>query len=154
MSKAYCMTGWRIGYALGPAEVIGKMDEIQGHLTSNASSISQWASVGAINGAEADVERCRLEFEKRRDLIYGLLSDVKGVRIKKPDGAFYLYLDVRNTPLPDDIEFCQRLLEEKYVAAVPGAAFLAPGFVRLSYACSDKDIREGATRIKEFAESL
>jgi aspartate aminotransferase len=154
VSKAYCMTGWRIGYALGPREAIAKVDDIQSHLTSNASSIAQWAAVGAINGAEPDVERCRAEFEKRRDIIYGLLSEIKGLRLAKPNGAFYAFFDVRNTPVPDDMEFCRRLLEEKFVALVPGAAFLAPGFIRMSYACSEEDIRSGAARLKEFVESL
>ena len=154
VSKAYCMTGWRIGYALGPKEVISKIDSIQGHLTSNASSIAQWASVGAINEAEEDVERCRGVFEKRRDLIYGLLSDIPGLNLDKPTGAFYVFFDVRDTKIPDDVEFCTRLLESKYVAAVPGAAFLAPGFIRMSYACSEDDIKEGMKRLKEFVASL
>jgi aspartate aminotransferase len=154
VSKAYSMTGWRIGYALGPRGIISKMDDIQGHLTSNASSIAQWASIGAMRGAEREVEEHRAEFEKRRDLTYKLVSGVKGLRLKKPDGAFYALFDVRDTPLPDDAEFCQRLLEEKYVAMVPGKAFLAPGFVRMSYACSESNIIEGASRLKDFVESL
>jgi aspartate aminotransferase len=154
VSKAYCMTGWRIGYALGPREVIMKVDDIQSHLTSNASSIAQWASVGAINGAEADVERRRGEFEKRRDLIYGLVSGIDSLHIQKPEGAFYVFIDVRDTPISDDIEFCQRLLEERHVAVVPGAAFLAPGFLRMSYACSEADIREGVSRLRVFVDSL
>lgn len=154
VSKAYCMTGWRIGYALGPREIVSKIDSIQGHLTSNASSIAQWASVGAINGAEEDVERCRAAFEKRRDLLCELLAGIPGLGLKKPSGAFYVFFDVRGTKIPDDIEFCERLLENKYVAAVPGTAFLAPGFVRMSYACSEENIREGAKRLKEFVTSL
>lgn len=154
VSKAYCMTGWRIGYALGPKELISKIDSIQGHLTSNASSIAQWASVGAINEAEEDVERCRGIFEKRRDIIYGLISEIPGLKLSKPNGAFYAFFDVRGTKIPDDVEFCTRLLEEKYVAAVPGAAFLAPGFIRMSYACSEDDIREGMKRLREFVTSL
>lgn len=153
-SKAFCMTGWRIGYALGPEDVIRKMDDIQGHLTSNASSIAQWAAVGALEGAEKDVELHRAEFEKRRDLIFGLLSEIGGLKLTKPTGAFYVFLDVRGTRLPDDVEFCQRLLSEKYVALVPGTAFLAPGFVRMSYACGEDDIRAGVARIKEFVDAL
>jgi aspartate aminotransferase len=154
VSKAYSMTGWRIGYALGPKDAIAKMDGIQGHLTSNPSSIAQWASVGAIEGAEDEIERNRAEFERRRDIIFALLSGIKGLEIKLPDGAFYAFFDVRGTKIPDDMEFCRRILEEKYVALVPGAAFFAPGFVRMSYACSEEDIRAGAARIKEFVESL
>ena len=154
VSKAFCMTGWRIGYALGPKEFIAKLDDLQGHLTSNASSIAQWAAVGALNGAEEDVERWRKIFEGRRDLIYGLISEIPGLHLEKPTGAFYVFFDVRDTPIPDDIEFCKRLLEDKYVAAVPGAAFFAPGFVRMSYACSEEDIKEGVARLKDFVASL
>ncbi|MDR0615979.1 MAG: pyridoxal phosphate-dependent aminotransferase [Synergistaceae bacterium] len=154
VSKAYCMTGWRIGYALGPGDVIKKIDDIQSHLTSNASSIAQWAAAAAIQESEDEVLKNRAEFETRRDIICGLLSGIKGIKAGLPDGAFYVLLDIRNTPLPDDMEFCRRLLEEKYVALVPGAAFFAPGYVRISYACSEADIREGVSRIKEFIEAL
>ena len=154
VSKAFCMTGWRIGYALGPKEIIAKLDDVQGHMTSNASSIAQWAAVGALNEADEDVERCRAVFETRRDLIYGLISEIPGIKLDKPAGAFYVFFDVRNTPIPDDMEFCRRLLEEKYVATVPGAAFFAPGFVRMSYACSDEDIKEGVARLSDFVKSL
>jgi len=154
VSKAFCMTGWRIGYALGPKDVIKKMDDIQSHLTSNASSIAQWAAVGAIDGADADVERRRAMFETRRDLLYGLLSEVDGLRLVKPRGTFYAFFDVRGTALPDDMAFCKRILEEEYVALVPGTAFLAPGFIRMSYACSEDNIREGVARIRKFVESL
>ena len=123
-------------------------------MTSNASSIAQWAAAGALNGAEDDVERCRKIFESRRDLIYGLISEIPGLKLDKPTGAFYVFFDVRDTPIPDDMEFCRRLLEEKYVAAVPGAAFLAPGFVRMSYACAEEDIKEGVARLKDFVKSL
>ena len=154
VSKAYAMTGWRIGYALGPSDLIAKMDEIQGHITSNASSIAQWAALGAIKGAEEDVERQRAEFERRRALVSGLIADISGISCVSPDGAFYVFINVKDTSLPDDVEFCNRLLSEKYVAAVPGSAFFAPGFVRFSYASSDEDIREGMRRLKEFVESL
>lgn len=154
VSKAFCMTGWRIGYALGPKNIIAKLDDIQSHMTSNASSIAQWAAVGALNEAEEDVERCRKAFETRRNLIYGLISDIPGIKLDKPTGAFYVFFDVRNTPVPDDMEFCRRLLEEKFVAAVPGTAFFAPGFVRMSYACSEEDIKEGVARLSDFVRSL
>ena len=150
VSKAYSMTGWRIGYALGPKEAIAKIDDVQSHLNSNASSIAQWASVGAIESGESYVERNRIEFERRRDLLMDLLSGVEGLRIEQPEGAFYAFIDVRNSSEPDDNEFCRRILEEKFVALVPGDAFFAPGYVRMSYACSENDIREGVERIKEF----
>ncbi|MDR1651334.1 MAG: pyridoxal phosphate-dependent aminotransferase [Synergistaceae bacterium] len=154
VSKTYSMTGWRIGYALGPKEVIAKADDLQSHMASNPSSIAQWAAVGAINGPDDYIERCRSEFERRRDILTGILGGVKGLSMTRPDGAFYAFLDIRNTGIPDDMEFCRRILEEKYTALVPGSAFLAPGFVRMSYACSEDDIREGASRIKDFIESL
>ncbi|MDR1508350.1 MAG: pyridoxal phosphate-dependent aminotransferase [Synergistaceae bacterium] len=154
VSKAYSMTGWRIGYALGPKEIISKMDDIQSHLTSNPSSISQWASVGAIEQAESDIELHRTEFERRRDILCGSLSGVGGIRLTRPDGAFYLFFDVRGSKIPDDMEFCRRILEEKYVALVPGTSFMAPGFIRMSYACSERELLEGASRIKEFMQSI
>ena len=154
VSKAYSMTGWRIGYALAPKALVAKMDDIQSHLMSNASSIAQWAAVGAIEGAEEDVERCRVQFEKRRDLVYGLLSEIGGLKLHKPTGAFYAFFDVRETPIPDDMQFCEQLLAGQNVALVPGSAFLAPGFVRMSYACNESDITEGVRRIKEFVDSL
>jgi aspartate aminotransferase len=150
VSKAYSMTGWRIGYALGPKEAIAKMDDIQSHLSSNPSSIAQWAAVGAIEGGESYVENNNHEFERRRDLLVDLLSGLPGLRLDRSDGAFYALIDVRNSSVPDDKEFCRRILEEKFVALIPGDTFRAPGYVRMSYACSEADIREGAARIKEF----
>jgi aspartate aminotransferase len=150
VSKAYSMTGWRIGYALGPGEITAKIDDIQSHISSNPSSISQWASAGAIEGDEAGVEERRVQFERRRDLLMDLLSGTDGLRLDCPDGAFYALIDISGSPIPDDKEFCRRILEEKFVALVPGDALFAPGYVRMSYACSEADIREGAARIKDF----
>ena len=154
VSKTYAMTGWRIGYALGPAELIKKINTLQTHLTSNASSIAQWAALGALQGADEDVKKMHAAFEKRRELIVKLVNDMPGVSAREPEGAFYILVDVRKSPIPDDMEFCRRLLEEKYVAAVPGTAFFAPGFVRFSYACSEDNINEGMKRMKEFLEEL
>ncbi len=153
-SKAYAMTGWRIGYALAPKPLIAKMNTLQTHLTSNASSIAQWAAWGAVKDADPDVEKMREAFEERRGVILGLVRDMPYVKVRDPEGAFYIFIDVRETPIPDDIKFCERLLEEKFVAAVPGAAFFAPGFVRFSYACSMDNIREGMQRLKEFLQAL
>ena len=153
-SKAYAMTGWRIGYALAPKPLIAKMNTLQTHLTSNASSIAQWAAWGAVKDADPDVEKMREAFEERRGVILGLVRDMPYVKVRDPEGAFYIFIDVRETPIPDDIKFCERLLEEKFVAAVPGAAFFAPGFVRFSYACSMDNIREGMQRLKSFLQSL
>lgn len=154
VSKTYAMTGWRIGYALGPAELIKKINTLQTHLTSNASSIAQWAALGALQGADEDVKKMHAAFEKRRELIVKLVNDMPGVSAREPEGAFYILVDVRKSPIPDDMEFCRRLLEEKYLAAVPGTAFFAPGFVRFSYACSEDNINEGMKRMKEFLEEL
>ncbi len=153
-SKAYAMTGWRIGYALAPKPLIAKMNTLQTHLTSNASSIAQWAAWGAVKDADPDVEKMRQAFEERRGVILGLVRDMPYVKVRDPEGAFYIFIDVRESPIPDDMVFCEKLLEEKFVAAVPGAAFFAPGFIRFSYACSMENIREGMGRLKEFLSSL
>ena len=153
-SKAYAMTGWRIGYALAPKPLIAKMNTLQTHLTSNASSIAQWAAWGAVKDADPDVEKMREAFEERRKVILGLVRDMPYVKVRDPEGAFYIFIDVRESPIPDDIKFCEKLLEEKFVAAVPGAAFFAPGFVRFSYACSMENIREGMGRLKDFLKAL
>ncbi|MDY9920963.1 MAG: pyridoxal phosphate-dependent aminotransferase [Synergistota bacterium] len=153
-SKAYAMTGWRIGYALAPKPLIAKMNTLQTHLTSNASSIAQWAAWGAVKDADPDVEKMREAFEERRKVILELVRSMPYVKVRDPEGAFYIFIDVRESPIPDDIKFCEKLLEEKFVAAVPGAAFFAPGFVRFSYACSMDNIREGMQRLKEFLSSL
>ena len=153
-SKAYAMTGWRIGYALGPKPLIAKMNTLQTHLTSNASSIAQWAAWGAVKDADPDVEKMREAFEERRGVILGLVRDMPYVKVRDPEGAFYIFIDVRESPIPDDMKFCEKLLEEKFVAAVPGAAFYAPGFVRFSYACSMDNICEGMQRLKEFLKAL
>jgi aspartate aminotransferase len=130
------------------------MDDIQSQIASSPSSISQWASVGAYAGDGGETEARRDEFERRRDILLGILGGIEGLKVTRPDGAFYALLDVRGTKIPDDMEFCRRLLEENNVALVPGAAFLAPGFVRMSYACSEENIRAGAARIGEFIRGL
>lgn len=155
VSKAFAMTGWRIGYALGPAKLIQAISDFQGHLTSGTSSISQWASVGALKGAQKDCEEMRLGFKKRRDLIVQLLSEISGIRFEIPQGAFYVFIDVshflsREKGIADDIQFCEELLERKNVSMVPGTAFLAPGFIRISFSCSEEKIREGVQRFAEF----
>ncbi|MDO4952551.1 MAG: pyridoxal phosphate-dependent aminotransferase [Synergistaceae bacterium] len=153
-SKAYAMTGWRVGWALGPKEIVSKINSLQGHLTSNACSAAQWAALGALQGAEEDVEKMRLAFAERRETILKLIRDMPYLKITEPDGAFYAFVDIKDCPVPDDMEFCARLLEEKYVAAVPGTAFFAPGYIRISYASSMENIVEGMKRLKDFLESL
>lgn len=161
-SKAFAMTGWRIGYALGPQEIMSRVGDFQGHLTSNASSISQWATVGALRGAEEDVKRMHQAFNERRKKIVTLLREVPNVSFVEPKGAFYVFVDIRNClgktyegkTIDDDIKFCELALESKYIALVPGSAFLAPGFVRFSYANSMEEIEEGVRRFKEMVKEI
>lgn len=162
VSKAYAMTGWRIGYALGPKELIEKMSGIQGHLTSNAAAVSQWASVGAMKEAEPEVEKMRKAFEERRHIMLSDLSRMPLITVTEPDGAFYVFVDARECLgksyrgqiLSDDVSLCKALLEGEFVAAVPGSAFLAPGYLRFSYANSLSDIRQGMERFGRFLSEL
>ncbi len=161
VSKAFAMTGWRIGYALGPEKLIKAISDFQGHLTSGTSTISQWASVGALVKSQKDCENMRKGFLERRNLIIDLLSQIKHVRFTKPQGAFYVFVDIssylkRETGvyLENDVAFCEGFLERKNVAMVPGTAFLSPGFVRISYSCSKEDICEGVKRFGEYLEEI
>ncbi len=153
-SKAYAMTGWRIDYALGPSQWIGDVNALQGHLLSNASSIAQWAALGAIRDGDEAVESMRRAFEARRDRMVELLNGMPHVSFHVPQGAFYVFLDISKSPLPDDQAFSARLLDEKWVAAVPGSSFFAPGYIRLSYSNSMEEIEEGMSRLKDFLSSL
>ena len=158
VSKAFAMTGWRIGYALGPKGIISKMSSFQGHLTSNPCSVAQYASLGALRGAEDDVVRMHASFSGRRDRILGLLRDMPHIRFAEPKGAFYVWIDIEKTlgmrygdrVIENDASFCEILLEAKYVAAVPGSGFLTPGNIRVSYANAAEEIVEGMKRLKEF----
>ena len=162
VSKAYAMTGWRIGYALGPSELISKMGAYQGHLTSNPCSIAQWAALGAIEEAENDIEYMRGIFAQRRNLILELLRPMPLISFEEPQGAFYVWIDIRNVlgrsyngkVLSDDNAFCSSLLENRFVAAVPGNAFMSPGHIRISYSNSEDEIREGMKRLSGFLEEL
>ncbi|MFA7362999.1 MAG: pyridoxal phosphate-dependent aminotransferase, partial [Aminobacteriaceae bacterium] len=135
VSKAFAMTGWRIGYALGPSSIMGYLGDFQGHLTSNACSVAQWASVGALKEAEQDVQKMHGAFEKRRDLIVELMKDIPYISFTEPNGAFYVWFSVEKVlgkswngqVITDDITLCKVLLESKYVALVPGSAFMADG---------------------------
>ncbi len=161
VSKGYAMTGWRIGYIIGPQEVASKINAFQGHLTSNPCSIAQWAAVGAMRESDADVEAMRGEFQARRDLICDLLRDMPYVTFPEPQGAFYVFVNVQGCVgksfngklIEDDLSFCDALLED-LVAVVPGSAFFAPGYIRVSYASSPEVIKEGMRRLKAFLEKL
>ncbi len=162
VSKAYAMTGWRIGYALGPKDVIAKMGEFQGHLTSNPTSIAQWAALGAIKGAEEDVKKMVSAFASRRKRMLEMLNSMPHIKVTEPKGAFYVFVDIKeclgkrkdSKEISDDVTFCQVLLGDEYLALVPGSAFLAPGHVRLSYANSMEEIEEGMKRLNRFLNSI
>lgn len=156
-SKAYSMTGWRIGFAAGPLPVIKAMAGIQSHSTSNATSIAQHAAVEAFQGPQEAVDDMARAFKERRDVIVGLLNGIPGVRCALPEGAFYAFPNVRGVlgrsigghVVHSSLDLATYLLEKAYVATVPGEAFGTPGYLRLSYACGMNEIREGLARIKE-----
>lgn len=162
VSKAYAMTGWRIGYAITPKELAAKINAFQGHLTSNPTSIAQWAAFGVLKDSEEDVTKMRDVFSERRELICGLLGAMPYISFPRPDGAFYVFVNVQECLgkqyqgklIEDDLSFCSMLLDAEMVAVVPGSAFLAPGYFRLSYATSPQVIVEGMKRLKRFLEKL
>jgi aspartate aminotransferase len=159
VSKAYAMTGWRIGWSIGPADVIKAMDNLQSQETSNPCSISQYAAVEALNGPQESVEAMRVEFEKRRNYVMDRMRPWRskyGITFAEPGGAFYAFFNVSscfNRPLPgganvkDASEFCTALLEQGHVALVTGDAFGAPGYVRLSFATSMDLLKAGLDAI-------
>ena len=163
VSKAYAMTGWRIGYAGGPVALIAAMRKIQSQSTSNPCSISQWAAVEALNGPQDVIAENNTAFVRRRDLVVEMLNAAEGLECPVPDGAFYVYPSIKGcigktTPagveITDDEVFAKGLLEEKGVAVVFGAAFgLSPNF-RVSYATSDAALMEACTRIQDFCAKL
>jgi len=163
VSKAYCMTGWRIGYAGGPQPLIAAMRTIQSQSTSNPCSISQWAAVAALTGPHDFIAANNIAFARRRDLVVSMLNDTPGIDCPTPEGAFYVYPSVAGclgktsaggTPITDDEAFATALLEEEGVSVVFGAAFgLSPHF-RISYATSDDALQQACSRIRMFCESL
>ena len=163
VSKAYAMTGWRIGYAAGPEQLIRAMDMIQGQQTSGACTIAQWAAVEALNGSQDFVETSRKVFEGRRDLVVGMLNQAKGLKCPSPEGAFYVFpscaeLIGRKTPdgkvIESDADFTTALLEAEGVAVVQGSAFgTAPNF-RVSYATSNELLEKACVKIQRFCASL
>jgi aspartate aminotransferase len=157
-SKAYAMTGWRCGWSVAPKELTAALNVIQGQSTSNITSITQKAALAAIKGPQDAVFEMLDEYRRRRDNIHGWLTAHPGMRCEKPKGAFYLMPDVSGLLSPQGIrtsaEFAQALLEREHVVVVPGEAFAAPGYIRISYATSRDRLREGATRMLRFVESL
>jgi len=162
VSKAYAMTGWRIGYAAGPEAIIGAISKIQSQNTSNPTSISQKASVAALNGDQSVVAMMVGEFRKRKDYIVAALNDIPGIRCLMPEGAFYVFPNVSGIygrsfagrKITDSTAFIEYLLDEANVATVPGAAFGSDAHIRLSYATSLKNIEEGVKRIKNAVAKL
>jgi aspartate aminotransferase len=156
VSKSYAMTGWRIGFCLAPPEVIAGMATLQGQSTTNAAAVSQAAAVAALEGPQDDLEQMRLAFDERRQFMVRALRAMPGVTCVEPQGAFYAFPDVsaflgRTSPagrrIDGDVALCEYLLEAAQVAVVPGSAFFAPGFVRLSYATSQANIEKGLARM-------
>lgn len=155
LSKTYAMTGWRVGYSLAPAEWTKAMLKVQGHSTSNANSIAQWAAVEALTGPQESVATMLGEYTKRRAWLLNQLKNIPGFKCAEPEGAFYAFPDVRgclNKELKTSGEFSQRLLEEEQTVVTDGAGFGAEGFIRISYATSMEQIQEGVKRIKRFAQ--
>ena len=155
LSKTYAMTGWRVGYALAPAEWTKAMLKVQGHSTSNANSIAQWAAVEALTGPQESVATMLAEYTRRRAWLLNELKQIPGFKCAEPEGAFYAFPDVRgclNKELKTSGDCAQRLLEEEQTVVTGGEGFGAEGFIRISYATSMEQIQEGVKRIKRFAE--
>jgi aspartate aminotransferase len=157
-SKAFAMTGWRCGWTVAPPAIIAACNTIQGHSTSNIASITQKAAIAALTGPQTPVTAMLDEYRVRRDSVHGWLTAHPGIRCLKPAGAFYLFPDISDILTPGGIrtsaQFAQALLEQAHVAITPGEAFDAPAHIRISYATSVEQLREGATRILKFAESV
>lgn len=161
-SKSLAMTGWRIGFAIGPEAIIRKMSTLQGHNTSGACSIAQWAALGGLRDAQADIDRMGDSYQRRKDLITGRLDAMPLLRYIKPQGAFYIFADIRATfgkragdmLITDDQTFCEALLVKAGVATIPGTAFLQPGFFRMSFATSEAIITDAMDRMHRFLSDL
>lgn len=158
VAKTYAMTGWRVGWMIGPNDVIKAATNLQSHATSNVANVSQAAAIAAVSGDLSAVDDMKIAFDRRRQLIVSMLNDIPGVTCPEPFGAFYAYPSVKEL-LGKDIaghvaqtsqELSALLLDEVEVAVVPGEAFGTPGFLRLSYALSDNDLTEGVSRMAKF----
>lgn len=163
VSKAYAMTGWRIGYCAGPEDLIKAMAKLQSQSATNAASISQWASLEALNGPQDFIPRFQKIFEERRDLVVAMLNQATGIECPKPEGAFYVYPSIRkligkSSPggkvIDGDEAFASELLDSAGVAVVHGAAFGLSPFFRISYATSNALLEEACKRIQSFCNSL
>ena len=159
VSKTYAMTGWRIGWAAGPAAILGPLGNLQSHLSSNAAAPSQKAAIAALTGEQGTVGEMVRSFDARRRLVTSLLNAIPGVRLAAPRGAFYVFVRVdgfygKRKGVDGSVAFCEALLEERRVACVPGSVFGDDRYIRLSYATSEERIRKGIERIGLFARGL
>jgi aspartate aminotransferase len=161
-SKSYAMTGWRIGYAAGPENIIRAMNKIQSHSTSNASSVSQAAALEALTGPQFFIEAMKDEYEKRRNFLFEQMTSIPGVTSIKPQGAFYLFPNISKYfssssklfRIEHSFDLAMYLLYEAKVAVVPGSAFGTEGYIRLSYSTSMENLKEAVERIKQSLEKL
>ncbi|MBW3095541.1 pyridoxal phosphate-dependent aminotransferase [Bifidobacterium sp. 64T4] len=163
VAKTYAMPGWRVGWMIAPAEVAKAASKLQGHMTSNVNNISQRAAIQAVSGSLDAVYEMRAAFNKRRQAIVAALNDIEGVNCPTPTGAFYAFADItallgkplgpNGTVATTSSEFAAAMLDEAHVAAVPGEAFDAPGYLRFSYALADDQLAEGMRRMKAYVEA-
>ncbi|MCB2355493.1 pyridoxal phosphate-dependent aminotransferase [Clostridium estertheticum] len=162
LSKAYAMTGWRVGYAAGSKEIIALMSNIQSHTTSNPNSIAQYASVEALSGEQEDVHSMIKQFKIRRNYMVERINSINNLSCIEPEGAFYVMVNISNIfnklidgkVIKDSISFSKLLLEKEKVAVIPGVAFGAENFIRLSYATSMENIKQGLDRIESFVSNI
>jgi aspartate aminotransferase len=152
-AKAYSMTGWRIGYLAGPIELIKATSTIQGHSTSNVCTFAQYGAIAALESSQESVEKMRQAFAQRRQVIFELLDAVPGISCIKPDGAFYMFVNISKTGM-NSLEFCDAFLEQQQVAVIPGIAFGADDHIRLSYATDLGTIKKAVERLDKFVRSI
>ena len=153
LSKTYAMTGWRLGFTIAAAEIVAQIAKIQGHQTSNPTTISQAAGIEALTGSQDSVREMMREYQRRRDFLVPALNELAGVRCSNPQGAFYVFPDIRSylgADFKDSDDFAARLLEDARVAVTPGAGFGTDGFIRISYAAAYQDLEEAVRRIGRF----
>ena len=162
VSKTYAMTGWRVGYAAGPREIIKAMSNLQGHATGNINSIAQKATIEALNGTQEPVRNMVKEYKKRREYMVKRLNEIEGIRCQYPDGAFYTFPNVTSlygkkyngNIIGNDVDVAKFFLEKAHVAVVPGVAFNYSGYVRFVFAKSMEEIKEGLDRIEKATKEL
>jgi aspartate/methionine/tyrosine aminotransferase len=158
VAKTYAMTGWRVGWMIGPNDIVKAATNLQSHATSNVSNVAQIAALAAVSGDLKSVEEMKVAFDRRRILITKMLNEIEGINCPEPEGAFYVYPSVKNllgktfrgkTPTTS-AELATLILDEVEVAVVPGEAFGTPGYIRLSYALGDDDLVEGISRMQDL----